>query len=187
MITELKSLESRDEAGCTVWDLTDFFPSVDRSVILKQNAIGRVKSQLAPANDPQAEVFFSRSYCANFSITVTNSKRCGIDMESISGTQPDWNINNPLFQDSMLAPGELERIKQSSYWEQPNLEQNIWSSKEALAKALGEAKNYQPNKIYSPLTWKTNPTIGWNATFREFTAEGGVPLFVWLVVRIGDE
>mgnify|MGYP000246338021 CR=1 FL=1 len=186
MITELKSIESRDEAVCPVWDLTEFFPFVDGSVILKQNTIGRLKSHLAPAHDPLGETFFSRSYWADYSITVSNSQRCGIDMESSSSAQLNWSINNPIFQDSMLAPGELDRIKKSKYWKLPNLERNIWSSKEALAKALGEAKNYQPNKLYSPILWETNPAMGWHASFREFTVEGCVPLLVWLVLRIGD-
>ena len=183
-MTDLTTLDSIDEVGCIVWDLTRFFPDMDGSVLLKQNILGKLKSNLGPPTDAAAETFVSRSYCADYSIQVSSSRRCGIDMETKSIAQPDWKIDNPLFQAAMLAPGELERIEKSEYWELPNLEQNIWSSKEALAKALGEAKNYQPNKIYSPITWERNPVFGWRATFREFKSESGASLFIWLVVKI---
>jgi phosphopantetheinyl transferase len=41
---------------------------------------------------------------------------------------------------------------------------SIWCSKEALAKALGDARRYEPSRIDSPLTWPYRAKSLWQTT-----------------------
>jgi hypothetical protein len=64
----------------------------------------------------------------------------------------------------------------------PGFVTSLWSSKEALAKALGDALAYDPRRLESPLNWEDGAAGRWRA--RELTPEPGY--VAWLVWRDPD-
>ncbi len=54
---------------------------------------------------------------------------------------------------------------------------NWWSAKEALAKALGDARKYDPRSLESPALWPTSQQGFWQAR----PLEVPVGYFAWIV------
>lgn len=157
------------------WDLTEHFAELSSSV--------RLYEMPFKASPPSDHGCISRSYSGKYAAEIYSDSPCGIDIEIPSKTQPDWSIDSPTFQMAILAPNESALITNSEFRRDPDLETLIWASKEALAKTLGNAQNYQPNQIMSPITWSTRPVANMRAQFLECFTERNERLIIWAVER----
>lgn len=128
---------------------------------------GLARSHLAASNAP----YRSRSYRAPLALVAWADGPVGADIERIG----------PLgrrFAESVCTPAERDRF--DSKLEDPQFVTSLWSGKEALAKALGDALAYDPQRLESPLGWERGTAGGWRA--RELRPEPGY--VAWLVWRV---
>jgi hypothetical protein len=84
----------------------------------------------------------SRSYCHPYALVACNAGPVGVDIEQFSACPAD-------FGRSICTPAELA----SGRWNTGRDVVSLWSSKEALAKALGDALDYDPRRLGSPAEW----------------------------------
>jgi 4'-phosphopantetheinyl transferase superfamily len=96
--------------------------------------------------------YSSRSYRFPYALMASHSAPLGVDIERVE--PPD-----PAFVRSISTPAELgaEREPEARYGA------DLWSSKEALAKALGDALEYDPRRLESPLFWPDGSSGVWRA------------------------
>lgn len=87
--------------------------------------------------------FASRAYRYPFALVATHQFRVGVDIERFVGF-------TALDAPAILSPGERARGIEFTD-EQVS---SIWSGKEALAKALGDALDYEPGRLESPWFWR---------------------------------
>jgi phosphopantetheinyl transferase len=97
----------------------------------------------------------SRSYRYPFALVAWHRAQVGVDLERIERVGPE-------FLDSIRTPAERAAAPAA-----PDLDAyaiTLWSSKEALAKALGDAVAYDPRRLESPLHWPDGRSGAWRAT-----------------------
>lgn len=171
---------TEDRSG-QLWDLSDFFRGLASEITIRTSwAKPQSKStQTSRHYLPNS----SRSYCDRYVAEVHANVRCGIDLELLDAQNPNWSIDSKLFERAMLAPGELELIKSCWVGTQECLPTIIWSSKEALAKALGNAQNYSPTQLLSPITWCADRIPNWIAQHLEILTEDDRRLILWVVAE----
>lgn len=90
----------------------------------------------------------SRSYCHPYALVGWHSGPIGVDIERIVGC-------DERFARSICTPTEMARTP----WASDREIVSLWSGKEALAKALGDAVLYDPRRLESPASW-TEPSSG---------------------------
>ena len=110
-----------------------------------------------------ANCFTSRSYRNRFGLVATSASRVGVDIEVI-----DMSVT----ADAVLTPGEARIVSTPAEW------CNWWSAKEALAKALGDARNYDPRRVESPALWQGGHQGRW-CVERLDVPDGCVGWIVW--------
>ncbi len=90
----------------------------------------------------------SRSYSYPYALIASHSSAVGIDIEEIAPV-PEG------FADSICTPQESADALQLGLRgsESARAATRLWSAKEALAKALGDALAYDPRRLESPLRW----------------------------------
>jgi hypothetical protein len=88
----------------------------------------------------------SRSYRDAYALLAAAPVRVGVDIE---------RIDESVTPDAVLTPLEARQ------WGGPADWCSWWSAKEALAKALGDAKNYEPQRLESPALWPNARTGRW--------------------------
>ena len=94
------------------------------------------------------EWHWSRSYRGNFGVVAFSPMRVGVDIEVIDPT---------VTSDAVLTPTELRAEGSGEAlcsW---------WSAKEALAKALGDARHYDPRSLATPARWQSGFQGRWIA------------------------
>ena len=94
----------------------------------------------------------------------------GIDIERVEPCEE-------RFADSIRTPTE-----RSSGWPQSDPDRfftSLWSSKEALSKALGDALAYDPRRLEGPGTWPDGRSGPW----RTATLDVGAEHVAWLCWR----
>ena len=79
----------------------------------------------------------------------------GVDLERIQ------TCDTP-FADLICTP--TERRDPACVTDPDHYLTSLWCSKEALAKALGDARRYEPSRIDSPIIWSRDPARTWQAT-----------------------
>src|SRR5215469_12929502 len=81
----------------------------------------------------------SRSYCHPYALVGRHSGPIGVDIERVVACPKEFlhAIATPEEQDSRRWTSERDLI-------------SLWSSKEALSKALGDALDYDPRRLESP-------------------------------------
>jgi 4'-phosphopantetheinyl transferase superfamily len=84
----------------------------------------------------------SRSYCHPYALVGWHSAQIGVDIEGVVPCSPE-------FAGSISTPAEAA----SGQWISDRELVSLWSSKEALAKALGNALDYDPRRLPSPAGW----------------------------------
>ena len=92
----------------------------------------------------------SRSYAASYALVAWHDGPVGVDIERVVRC-------DPRFAESITTPSE----------QAPRDDREIvslWSSKEALAKALGDAVDYDPRRLESPAHWRNGVNGAWRAS-----------------------
>jgi len=167
-----------------LWDLSSHFALENTKVMLLERF---PESRIVDSNYGGAlcDEFThrSRSHSGNFTIEIISNVRCGVDLEAARDADESWSIESPMFQKAILAHAEYEQVLQSRHVMHPYLETLIWSSKEALSKALGDATNYEPSQLASPLTWPDGKSVKWQALHLDLLTEAGEMFVVWVVVE----
>lgn len=167
-----------------LWDLSSHFALENTKVTLLERF---PDSRKVDSNDSYVTsddyAHRSRSHSGNFTIEIISNVRCGVDLEAARAADESWSIESPMFQKAILAHGEYEQVLQSRHVMHPYLETLIWSSKEALSKALGDATNYEPSQLATPLTWTDGKSARWQALHLDLLNETGEMFVVWVVVE----
>ncbi len=99
---------------------------------------------------PDAEV--SRSYSFPFALVGWHSQRIGVDIERVVAC--DDAFRRSICTVDELAEGPARDDEEIV---------SLWSSKEALAKALGDALRYDPRRLASPRAWPGGEAGPWRA------------------------
>ncbi|MGC9221324.1 MAG: 4'-phosphopantetheinyl transferase family protein [Solirubrobacteraceae bacterium] len=143
----------------------------------QSRAWGAVARQLARAH-PQASAapFASRSYALPMALVAWHSAPVGVDIERISPCERS-------FAQSICTPEELDLFR--SVLHDSAFVTSLWSSKEALAKALGDAVAYDPRRLASPLCWESGACGSWAATQLP-PPRGHVAWLVWSLTERPD-
>ena len=115
----------------------------------------------------------ARSYRYPYAIVASHSDPVGVDIERV---QP---FDNELAQ-SICTPAET--LEAPGYEPLEAFFTSLWCSKEALAKALGDALRYDPRRLQSPRSWADGRSGPWRA------AELPAPLghVAWVCWRQGE-
>ena len=109
----------------------------------------------------------SRSYAGSYALVAMHSRPVGVDIECLGPVEPDFGV-------SIATPQERAWADRAD----PEALISLWSSKEALAKALGDASRHDPRRLGSPLFWPGGRAGRWRARMLE-PAEGYVGWVCW--------
>jgi len=112
----------------------------------------------------------SRSYCFPLALIACHTAAVGIDIERVEPCEE-------RFADSIRTPTE-----RSSGWPQSDPDRfftSLWSSKEALSKALGNALDYDPRWLEGPAAWPDGCSGPWRAA----SLDVGADHVAWLCWR----
>lgn len=101
-----------------------------------------------------ASASFSRSYAFPYALVAWHDGALGVDVEQVTPCPQG-------FAHTILTPQE-QRTQDVSELSDTDLT-SIWSSKEALAKALGDARRYEPTQLDSPCAWPGGRAGPWRA------------------------
>jgi hypothetical protein len=93
--------------------------------------------------------FRSRSYRDPYAVVAGWSARVGVDLERL-----DAGLDRG-FGEAIATPDE--RCRFGAQLDDPAFLTVLWSAKEALAKCLGDAVDYDPRRLDSPLLWGEGP------------------------------
>jgi hypothetical protein len=106
------------------------------------------------ALSPKRAAFISRSYRHPYALIVLHDTPVGIDIERIE-------ICEPAFARSICTPGEAH--DSGSVAHRDRYFTSMWSSKEALAKALGDPLSYDPRRLDAPMHWPGGRAGAWRS------------------------
>ncbi len=112
----------------------------------------------------------SRSYREPYALVAWFEGRVGVDLERVDG------LDRP-FAVSVATP--QERLRFDERLDDPAFIASLWCSKEALAKALGDALAYDPRRLESPLGWREGVAGRWRARRVEDVPPGHVAWLCW--------
>jgi hypothetical protein len=108
------------------------------------------RNETAAARAPHT----SRSYRYPYALVTWHSEPVGVDIERIEPF-------DQAFMASICTPSERELLGEGA---RPDEFLSLfWSSKEALAKALGDALRYDPRRLDAPLLWPGGRAGRWRA------------------------
>jgi phosphopantetheinyl transferase len=119
----------------------------------------------------QKAAYVSRSYRSPFAIVAWHHSPVGVDIERIQSLGRE-------FARSICTPAELEDEQLVASLGDDAMVASMWSGKEALAKALGDAVNYDPRRLDSPLIWPEGARGSWRAE-QLAAPDGHVAWLVW--------
>jgi hypothetical protein len=94
----------------------------------------------------------SRSYCHPYGLVGWHAGPIGVDVERVVACPPEFGT-------SISTPAEQAAAR----WTTDDEIVALWSSKEALSKALGDAINYDPRRLESPAGWPDGICGPWRA------------------------
>ncbi|HUA50495.1 MAG TPA: 4'-phosphopantetheinyl transferase superfamily protein [Solirubrobacteraceae bacterium] len=92
----------------------------------------------------------SRSYCHPYALIGWHSGPIGVDIERVVACPEE-------FSQATATPAE----QASGRWRTDEELISLWSSKEALSKALGDALDYDPRRLESPGGWPRGVCVRW--------------------------
>jgi hypothetical protein len=91
----------------------------------------------------------SRSYCPPYAVVAFHDGPVGVDIERVVAC-------DARFAESITTPAEpVPRTDAETV--------SAWSGKEALAKALGDAVEYDPRRLEAPGGWRNGVSGAWRA------------------------
>lgn len=96
--------------------------------------------------------FTARSYRYPYGLVAWFEQPVGVDLERVEPA-------DRAFAESILTPGELAAGEGAD----PLRLASAWSGKEALAKALGDARAYDPRRLEGPHGWPEGRAGAWRA------------------------
>lgn len=96
----------------------------------------------------------TRSYRYPYALLSWHSGPVGIDIERVTTC-------DPAFAASICTPAEA--VKWTTLPDPHAYFSTMWSSKEALAKALGNALDYDPRRLQAPMLWPDGQAGAWRA------------------------
>jgi hypothetical protein len=98
--------------------------------------------------------FVSRSYCFPLALVALHAAPVGVDIERIGSCEESFadSIRTPAERATGWPAGELDRHATA-----------LWCSKEALSKALGDARDYDPRRLEGPGAWPDGRAGPWRA------------------------
>jgi phosphopantetheinyl transferase len=99
-------------------------------------------------------VHVSRSYCYPFALVAGYGQRVGVDVERVAAC-------DGAFAASIQTPAERVAARDAPLDDHGLT--SLWSSKEALAKALGDALDYDPRRLDGPAAWPQDRAGPWRA------------------------
>jgi hypothetical protein len=98
--------------------------------------------------------YTSRSYRYPYALVAWHGQPVGIDIERIG-------LCNEDFADLICTPSE--RSGPPGPFDRDRYLTSLWSGKEALSKALGDAVAYEPSRLGSPACWPHRRAGPWRA------------------------
>ncbi|HYB27319.1 MAG TPA: 4'-phosphopantetheinyl transferase superfamily protein [Solirubrobacteraceae bacterium] len=104
---------------------------------------------------PDAETRVTRSYAYPYALVAWHTGPVGIDIERVQEC-------DAAFLESISTPSE-RRIGLADGLDPDAHTISLWSAKEALSKALGDAVAYDPRRLESPLRWPHGRCGPWRA------------------------
>ncbi len=119
--------------------------------------------------------YSSRSYRFPYALAVSHTAPVGVDIERIEPLDPG-------FVTSISTPAELAQAQSGD----ARYGADLWSSKEALAKALGDAVDYDPRRLDAPLSWSEGGSGRWR-TLALPVPEGYVGWLCWSARAAGSQ
>lgn len=117
-----------------------------------------------------------RSYSYPLALIATHTDRVGCDIERMAPC-------DEAFADSIRTPAERAAADDDA--DQADRDRRItslWSSKEALAKALGDALDYDPRRLEGPGSWPDGRSGPWRTREIELP-DGYVGWVCWCVTE----
>lgn len=120
----------------------------------------------------------SRTYSGDMAAVAVGRSRVGIDVELLGAIAEQRWTSPQAFATTILCPHERagfeilpprRRFSMSS----------LWASKESLAKALGDARAYEPSRLETPGLGAL--MSGWVCEYVEVRDTGGAHYALWLV------
>lgn len=115
--------------------------------------------------------FSSRSYCFPFALIAAHTAAVGIDIERVEPC-------DAAFADSIRTPAELAAGPPRE-GDPDRFFTSLWSSKEALSKALGDALAYDPRRLEGPGAWPDGRSGPWRAASIDIGEDGHVAWLCW--------
>lgn len=112
----------------------------------------------------------SRSYRDPLALVAWHERRVGVDLERLEPL-------DRAFAASIATPEELREL--GALLDDPAFVASLWCSKEALAKALGDAVAYDPRRLRAPLTWPDALAGGWRARRLPGMPDGHIAWLCW--------
>jgi hypothetical protein len=117
--------------------------------------------------------YVTRSYRYPFALVGWHHEPIGVDIEKIGPC-------DDAFADLICTSAERGAPALSA--DRDTYLTSLWSSKEALSKALGDALSYEPSRLASPMGWSTRRAGRWQS--RQLMAPPGH--VAWLCWRSAD-
>lgn len=96
----------------------------------------------------------SRSYSFPYAVFAWHDGPVGVDIERVARC-------DERFAESIATPAELARAREVPDDERDRYVTAMWSSKEAVAKALGDALAYDPRRLDAPMLWPDGSAGPW--------------------------
>lgn len=97
--------------------------------------------------------YASRSYSFPYALIAMHDRPVGVDVERIGRCDSQF---------ADLICTRDERVEVARAGEADKLLTSLWSSKEALAKGLGDALRYEPSRLDAPARWPNSQAGAWS-------------------------
>lgn len=116
----------------------------------------------------------ARSYRYPYALVASHDEPVGIDIERVERC-------DEAFAELICTPAERALVAGAA--DPDALLSSLWSSKEALSKALGDALDYEPSRLESPLVWPDGASGPWRAE-RLTVPDGHVAWLCWRAATV---
>lgn len=136
-----------DHDGPEVWLLDARAADLDEAALRRW-----ARSQ----RQPDADTSVTRSYAYPYALVAWHTGPVGVDIERVQACEPD-------FLASISTPSERDGLVRGEYEIDEAHAVSLWSGKEALSKALGDALHYDPRRLESPVSWPAGRCGVWRA------------------------
>ena len=113
-----------------------------------------LKAWARAESDNAGGLHSSRSYRFPYALIAWHSEPVGVDIERIEPF-------DRAFLESIRTPSEPADPPDGAGAD--DYLASLWSSKEALSKALGDALSYDPRRLESPIAWPDGKSGRWRA------------------------